>query len=208
MKIAPWQLYVYSNKNIAGCLLGLGALGAFFGGVIHDFWYAIVAGAYAIGAVATPGQAAIDTDFESSLTAQQLSQRLNALVDRVQKLVPPEVFSLVQSVVVSENAILPMLEEKGRSVATEDAYTIRQTALSYLPDTVAAYLKLPPAFRNLQPLQDGKTAKQLLIEQLTVLDGKLKEIAKNLTANDAQALLTNGQFLRDRFTKQSFLTPV
>jgi hypothetical protein len=201
-------LYVYSNKNIAGCLLGLGALAAFFTGVIHDYWIEIVAGAYGIGALAVPGQPALDTDFETTMTSQQISDALGALVSRIAKLVPEDVLVLVQSIVTSINAILPMLDAKTHAVVDQDAYTIRQTALHYLPDTIAAYLKLPPAFRNLQPLDNGKTAKALLVEQLTVLDGKMKDIAKNLTANDAQALVANGEFLRERFTKQSFLTAV
>jgi hypothetical protein len=52
-----------------------------------------------------------------------------------------------------------------------------------------------------QPVQDGKTAKALLYDQLSVLDSKMKEIATNLTTNDAQALLANGRFLRERFAK-------
>lgn len=201
-------LYVYSNKNIAGCLLGLGALAAFFTGVIHDYWLEIVAGAYGIGALATPGQPAIDTDFEGSMSSAQIASGLAALVARVSRLIPEDVLGLVRSIVTSLDAILPMIESKRMAIADQDAYTIRQTALHYLPDTLAAYLKLPPAFRNLQPLEGGKTAKTLLVEQLTVLDAKMRDIAKNLTANDAAALLANGAFLRERFTKQSFLTPV
>ncbi len=199
-------LYIYSNKNIAGCVLGLGVLAAYFGGVIHDYWFEIVAGAYGIGALATPGQPAIDTDMEASLSTSQISERLGSLVTRIAKLLPPDVLSLVQSIVTSIDAILPMLESKTHAVADADSYTIRQTALHYLPDTIAAYLRLPPAYRNLQPLENGKTAKALLADQLAVLDAKMKDIARNLTANDAQALVANGEFLRERFTKPSFLT--
>ena len=202
------MLYVYSNKNIVGCALGLAALAAFFTGVIHDYWLEIVAGAYGIGALATPGQPKIDTDMESTLTSSQISDRLGALVARVSRLVPPDVLALVQSIVTSIDSILPMLDSKTHAVADADSFTIRQTALHYLPDTLAAYFKLPPAYRTLQPLQDGKTAKTLLVEQLTVLDGKMKDIVRNLSANDAQALLANGEFLRERFTNRSFLTPV
>ena len=64
-------LYVYSNKNIAGCVLGLAALGGFFTGVIHDYWFEIVAAAYGIGALATPSQPKLDTDLETSMSSQQ-----------------------------------------------------------------------------------------------------------------------------------------
>ena len=43
------RLFFYSNGNIAGCLLAMGGLGLFFGGVIHAYWWAIVAGLYGVG---------------------------------------------------------------------------------------------------------------------------------------------------------------
>jgi hypothetical protein len=199
-------LYLYSNKNIAGSLLALGAVTAYLTGFLHDFWWEIAAGAYGAGALVVPAQKGLDAaSFESSMTPEQVANSLARLVARAERAVPPDVFALVQSIVTSISAILPMLAAKSAQIPTEDSYTIRQTALHYLPETLDAYLKLPAAFRNLQPLQDGKTAKALLVEQLTVLDGKMREISKNLIANDAQALITNGAFLRDRFASASFL---
>jgi hypothetical protein len=206
---SPLLLYLYSTKNIAGCVLALAALGAFFTGFIHDFWPEIVAGAYGIGALAAPGSASFDpVAYERDMTPDEISASLAHFATSIEKLVPADVFALVQSIVTSINGILPMLAVRAASVADADAFSIRQTALHYLPETIAAYLKMPPAFRSLQPLQDGKTANVVLVEQLKVLDAKMREIAQNLAANNAQALLANGQFLRERFATQSFLTPV
>jgi hypothetical protein len=208
MRPSPLVLYLYSNKNIAGCVLALAALGAYFAGLIHNFWPEIVAGAYGVGALATPGPPQVDAGtLESSLSPDEVARSLSDFVAKIGKLLPDDVFALVQSIVGSILGILPLLIGT-RGITDQDSYTIRQTALHYLPETINAYLQLPPAFRALQPVADGKNAKQLLLEQLTVLDGKMKEIAQNLVANNAQALLANGQFLRDRFSKQSFLRPV
>jgi hypothetical protein len=207
MTPSPFLLFVYSNKNIAGCALGLAALGAFFTGAIHDYWPEIVAGAYGIGFLATPGQPQVDpASFEAGMTADEVKAQLAGFVGRVGKLLPPDVLALVKSLESSIDAILPMLDDKSHGAGDQDAYTIRQTALHYLPETIEGYLKLPAAYRNLQPVADGKTAKTLLYEQLTVLDGKMKEIAANLTTNDAQALLANGRFLRERFAKESLFS--
>ena len=43
------MLYLYSANNIAGCVLAIGGLVLFFGGVIHAYWWAIVAGLYGVG---------------------------------------------------------------------------------------------------------------------------------------------------------------
>lgn len=202
-------LYLYSNKNIVGSTLALAVLGAYFGGVIHDFWWEIVLGSYGIGALLVPAQRGLDvTAIEKSLTPDQVASSLAKLVPRVERAVPPDVLVLVQGIVGSIDGILPMLAAKAAQIPSEDVFTIRQTALHYLPETLDAYLRLPPAFRNVQPLQDGKTAKAMLVEQLTVLDGKMREVATNLVFNDAQALVANGAFLRDKFQSGVFLNAI
>lgn len=136
----------------------------------------------------------------------QIAARLDGLVERISKLVSNDVLALVKSIVSTIEEILPMLDSERFAVGDADAFTIRQTALHYLPDTMAAYFRLPPKYRTSQALENGKTARQILIEQLTVLDAKMKEVAHNLASNDAQALLTNGHFLRERFATDLFTT--
>lgn len=202
-------LYLYSNKNIVGSVLALAALGAYFGGAIHDFWWEIVLGSYAIGALLVPAQRGLDAaQIEMSLTPDQVAASLAKLVTRVERTVPPDVFILVRQIVASIDGILPMLAAKAGQIPSDDVFTIRQTALHYLPETLDAYLRLPPAFRNVQPLQDGNTAKGMLVEQLTVLDGKMREVATNLVTNDAQALVANGAFLRDKFQSGVYLNAI
>lgn len=48
----------------------------------------------------------------------------------------------------------------------------------------------------------------MLVEQLTVLDGKMREIAENIVANDARALVANGAFLREKFRPVDLLQAV
>ncbi len=201
--------YLYSNKNIVGSALGLAVLGAYFGGAIHDFWWEIVLGSYAIGALLVPAQRGLDSaQIEMSLTPDQVAASLAKLVTRVERTVPPDVFILVRQIVASIDGILPMLAAKAGQIPSDDVFTIRQTALHYLPETLDAYLRLPPVFRNVQPLQDGNTAKGMLVEQLTVLDGKMREVATNLLTNDAQALVANGAFLRDKFQSGVYLKAI
>jgi len=84
---------------------------------------------------------------------------------------------------------------------------VRSTATTYLPDTLNAYLAVPAAYRNTAPIADGKTARQIVGEQLTVLAAKMKEIAQNTAADDAQALLANGRFLKERFASAPMFRP-
>jgi hypothetical protein len=200
------MLFLYGNKNIAGSLAALAALGAFFAGIIHEFWFAIVAGAYGVGYLATPSSRAFESSISAQMSAAEIKTALDSLSHEVAGRVPKNVSALVDSISQSIIEILPTMAKD--NTEDQNTYTIRQTALQYLPETLKNYLDLPPAFRNLYPVQDGKTATQLLVEQLTLLDGKMKEIVNNYLANDSQALVANGRFLSDKFKTQSFLTPV
>ena len=200
------MLFLYGNKNIAGSLAALGVLGAFFAGVIHEFWFAIVLGAYGIGYLAMPSSRAFESSISAQMSAAEIKAALDSLSHDIDGRVPKNVSALVDSIAQSIIEILPTMAKD--NTEDQNTYTIRQTALQYLPETLKNYLDLPPAFRNLYPVQDGKTATQLLVEQLTLLDGKMKEIVNNYLANDSQALVANGRFLADKFKTQSFLTPV
>jgi hypothetical protein len=81
------------------------------------------------------------------------------------------VLDKVVSIKGSIVSILPELVDL--TSANYDIHTIRKTALEYLPETLENYLKLPPAYRNLHVVKDGKTPKQLLLDQLDLLDQKL-----------------------------------
>jgi hypothetical protein len=61
---------------------------------------------------------------------------------------------------------------------------VRQTALEYLPATLKSDVNLPVAFRRLHVVRDGTTAKALLLEQLELLDTRVKEIVTSVAENE------------------------
>jgi hypothetical protein len=84
---------------------------------------------------------------------------------------------------------------------------VRETIARYLPETLANYMALPPAFRATHVLKDGKTARDLLRDQLAVLDEQMREVVVNVARGDADALLANGEFLQARFRDRDFIRP-
>ncbi len=82
---------------------------------------------------------------------------------------------------------------------SRDLYVIQRTATDYLPATLQAYLALPPRFAATEVVQDGKTAIQLLEEQLDLLAAQLNEIGDAVHRQDSDRLLANGRFLEERF---------
>lgn len=192
-------LFLYSTPNIVGSILGILGLVLLFLGVIGKFWFFIVLGLYAIGVLATPKSPTYDLRLRNQLTADEIREELENLVKSIRRKVSKDILAKVESIKDSILEILPNIVDVSSS--DYNIYTIRQTALDYLPETLENYLNLPPAFRNLHPVKGGKTAKQLLVEQLDLLDQQMKEIAQDFYRNDTQRLMAHGRFLEEKFRK-------
>ena len=196
-------LYVYSNKNIAGCVAGIAAVGAYLGGLIGDFWWAIVPGAYGVAALVTPAGRAIQVALEQQMSDAQILDGLQHLAAQAPGALPANIAANVVDICATLGSVIPMIAKK--NMPDQAAHDVRLTATQYLPQTIEAYTRLPPAFRNIQKLQDGKTATQILDEQIALLRTHLQNVAEGLSADDAQALLTNGRFLREKFGIPDFI---
>jgi hypothetical protein len=203
------RLFLYSSHNIAGSLLAIGGLGLFFGGIIHAYWWAIVAGLYGVGALGWPRSDLAKMAERTELSPDQLAQHVRKLVDSVAQGLPKEALDLLHSIEGTLSELLPRLQElRDRGIiSAKDSFTVFETVRRYLPDTLAAYLRLPKFYAQMQTLADGRTATQTLLDQLRMLDTSLKEIAKSAFAGDAQALVTNGQFLENKFSEKLAFRP-
>ena len=201
-------LFLYSTGNIAGCALALLGPALLLAGVIGPGWGWITAGLYGTGWALGWMQRRVpevERRIEDSLTVEQTLEHLDQLVTQVQPQLNAEMRAHLASVRTSVAEVLPRLVAARSHDA--DLYTVRETVLRYLPETLANYVALPPMFRNSHALKDGKTARQLLGEQLALLDRKLREIVANVSSADAQALLANGKFLEMKFQQPDFLAP-
>ncbi len=202
-------LYLYSSRNIAGCVLAMAGLGLFFGGMIDHYWAVIVAGLYGAGALGWPGNELAATAEHTELSADQLAQQVRRLVDSVAKGLPKEAVVALRGIEATLQELLPRLKELQERgvISAKDSFTVIETVRRYLPDTLSAYLRLPKLYAEMQSLGDGKTASQTLLEQLRVLDSSLREVARNAFAGDAEKLIVNGRFLQSKFAPKDALTP-
>lgn len=198
-------LFLYSDANIAGSALGILGVLIYFvlfalsQGAVTCLFLFVVPGLYAIGWLALwLGQSpATSLRVQQQLTAEEITQALEALVNSIRHRVSKDILSKVESIKNSILHILPSIVDANS--ADHAVYTIRQTAFDYLPETLENYLKLPKAFANIHPVRDGKTAHQLLLEQLDVLEREMKEIEYDFYRSDTQRLLAHGRFLEDKF---------
>lgn len=142
--------------------------------------------------------------FQNTLTSEEIENELKQLMRKIQGRVPPMAYEKVENIRQSVLAVLPQIV--GSQVANQDLYTVKKTVFDYLPSTLENYLKLPAAYANMHTISDGKTAKELLIEQLTVIDDSLLKINNSIFSNDAQSLLANQRFLEQRLeTVEDFI---
>jgi hypothetical protein len=198
-----WQLYLYSRKNIVASLLGLAGLGLFFVGLIGPVWPAVVIGMYLIGALVTPSDRR--WNLLGGDTPGDLVGMLNHQVAAIRGKVPEDVYQKVVSIQQTLLSILPKIDRLGPG--SQDAFVVQKTITDYLPSTLQAYGNLPPAYVSTHRFADGKTAGQVLLDQLTLLDAKLDAVADAVNKNDADALMANGRFLEDKFGGSSLTLP-
>jgi hypothetical protein len=80
-----------------------------------------------------------------------------------------------------------------------------QTATSYLPEALAAYMRLPRSFADNRTVTGGKTPLMVLCDQLDLLGAEMDKVFTAACRSDADALLAHGRFLRDKFGAGSSL---
>ena len=89
-------------------------------------------------------------------------------------------------------ALLAQAEPLLGEGSDEAAYALRETERRYLPDTVRAYLDIPPARRD-------ATAASMLVDQLALLERATAQRLAALAERSENALSANGAFLTERF---------
>jgi hypothetical protein len=203
------KLYFYSANNIAGCLLALGGLGLYFTGIFESWWWLIVGGLYGAGTLAWPRSDLAATAERTEISFDRMAEQVRRLVDSVAKGLPKEAVAVLQSIQSTLGELLPRMQalQNRGVISSKDTFTVLETVRRYLPDTLAAYLRLPRFYAQMQTLSNGRTASGVLVDQLKVLDTSLKDVAKSAFAGDADALITNGRFLQSKFAEKAAFLP-
>ena len=194
-------LFLYSSQNILGCLLALLGLGLYFIGIIDSGWGYIVAGLYLAGYFAMPRRQAEASLGPDRFNEDNLVQALENTLKEVGPKLPMQARSLLDSIKQTLEGLLPALKsmESEGQLDLRSRVTVMSTLTRYLPETLNAYLRLPPAFAIAHHGSVGKTAQTLLVEQLGALDAQLKQVAQNAYSKDVERLIINGRFLEDKF---------
>ena len=106
---------------------------------------------------------------------------VNALPAQAEALV-----ARIESMLAQAEALL------ARGGSDEAAYALRETERRYLPDTLGAFLGVPPALRD-------AAAATMLVEQLRLLERATAQRLAVLSESAENTLAANGRFLTERF---------
>ena len=205
IEVSPVLRYLYSSKNIIGSTLALFGLLLFFTHVITVvFWPFVVAAMYGIGALlgpAPPHVALGGTSFDPDSIRRALQHQLSTANGKL----PPPLQQKLQQIADTIMGILPHYAEF--PPGSPDLFVVGRTATDYLPSALQAYLNLPRAYATLHKMANGKTADDVLGDQLTLIATKMNEVADAVHKKDSDALLANGRFLEEKFGASPLALP-
>jgi hypothetical protein len=147
---------------------------------------------------AAPPAPVVETARPRTPTAADISAALDGVEQQVAGgAVPPLVRSRVARVVATVRDTVPRLANLGPGSAS--AYTVVATATDYLPQALSNYTRLPRGWADSRPLEGGKTALMLLVDQLDLLAATMDQILDAVVRVDADALVAHGRFLQEKF---------
>jgi hypothetical protein len=145
-----------------------------------------------------PGEQGLSLQLGAAQDASEVRGGLDRLVRSLQGKVAADLLAKVASI---QGSILATLDTEGTAgdAADPNVYLIRQTALAYLPDAFATYLRMPRLMAERRAIAGGRTPHDVLLDQLDLMDRRLADVADDMARHDSDKLLANGRFIADKF---------
>jgi hypothetical protein len=140
--------------------------------------------------VALRAAPALDTDAQTLAT-------LDAFLGDTRGKVPATVQSRIDRIAKTVRDTIPRLDQL--PPGSEQAHAVVRTATNYMPEAVAAYLRLPRDFADRRAVSGSKTSLSVLCDQLDLLASKMDEVFDAACRADADALIAHGRFLAEKF---------
>ena len=199
-----WRIrrFLGSPGHVVGALAAVGGLILLDAGLVHFPLAAVViVGLYLIGyfVAARPQLSTLGQD--QTKDADQIAAGLDELLATIRKRVAIDVYRHVVNI---RDAVIFTLEHAGdRYQADPDFYSVRQTAMTYMPEALSRYLALPRPYAEQERLTDGKTAHDTLIEQLELMEDNTRRVADTIVQRESERLITHGRFLSERLGASS-----
>jgi hypothetical protein len=212
----PWARRLRVLMQVALCYAGIpivvlfgtaGNLGdhwalAVFGSLTVAMAYGVIAGRLLLWPVAAA--TALDADGRESIDTfdpHEIRRGLDHALKMSQGRLPQDVQAKIAKIRMEILELLPHTADF--PMGSRDLFVVQRTATDYLPTSIEAFLSLPQDYATTAVLEGGKTALQVLEDQLGLLDWKMDEIDDAVRQRDSERLLVHGRFLEESFGRRS-----
>ncbi|HYO42461.1 MAG TPA: hypothetical protein VES19_04615 [Candidatus Limnocylindrales bacterium] len=127
---------------------------------------------------------------------------LDRLVENVRGLLPETDVATVRRIRDSAALALPTTDGP-LDLTDHETWLLRQICIDYLPGALEHFIALPPDLAS-EPVLDGRSARQVLDEQLALIEGRLGEMATRTYRREAGGLLNHARFVADSLRPDPF----
>jgi len=135
-------------------------------------------------------------------TQPEIIAALDRLASRVEGLIPADDVAALRR--IRDAAAIALTPDEGPlDLADHEMWLVRQICTDYLPRAIEHYLALPPELA-LEPVLDGRSARQILDEQLGLIEARLHQMAARTYKREAGGLLNHARFVADSLRPDPF----
>jgi hypothetical protein len=127
---------------------------------------------------------------------------LDRLIANVRGWMPETDVATLGRIRESAARALPVTDEP-LDLTDHDLWLVRQICIDYVPRALDHFLALP-SDRASEPLLDGRSARQVLDEQLATIERRLDELAARTYRREAGGLLTHARFVAESLRRDPF----
>jgi len=135
-------------------------------------------------------------------TRSEVLAVLERLTTNVRGLVPETDLAALLRIRHSAELALPTTDGP-LDLTNHETWLVRQVCIDYLPGALEHYIALPPDLAS-EPVLDGRSARDVLDEQLALIESRLDEMAAHTYRREANGLLTHARFVADSLRPDPF----
>jgi hypothetical protein len=135
-------------------------------------------------------------------TRSEVLAVLERLVTNVSGLVPETEMATLLRIRHSAELALPT-SDGPLDLTNHETWLARQICVDYLPGALEHYIALPSE-RASEPVLDGRSAREVLDEQLALIESRLNEMATRTYLLEANGLLSHARFVADSLRSDPF----
>ncbi len=135
------------------------------------------------------------TEAGDPRTRSEILARLDRLIANIRGLMTDSDVATLERIRGNAARALPATDAP-LDLADHEMWLLRQTCIDYLPGALEHYLSLP-SDRASEPVLDGRSARQVLDEQLALIERRLDQMATRAYQRQAGGLLTHARFVAE-----------